>query len=317
MSKVTILIPTYNQGRYLPKAIESALSQSYQDLEVVVVDDGSSDDTPKVVGRFQSHPNFKYFRNTQNLGRVRNYRHGLFDCAIGDYVLNLDGDDWLSDAQYIGIAVAILDQHPEVGFVVAGADTYYEKEGRYEKQRAHQKSGVIDGLEYLNDIFADRTVFAHLAAVYRREDAINANFYSVDSTWTDGISFFRLACRKKVALVSRSVGVWRLHDKNESRIFYQHALPKDVFQIVDLISEECPQLSLEAVNWCRYQNLYHYIAWATKSGKFGKIIDMLQYLVPRYPGFLKKNGFQLFGRLIFGLLLYFPRRAIKILQKSL
>ena len=309
MSKVTILIPTYNQSKYLPQAIESALAQDYPDIEVLVIDDGSVDDTQNIIDRYKSDPRFRYFRNPINLGRVGNYQHGLFDCAGGDYVLNLDGDDWLSDNQYISDAVKLLDQHPEVGFVMAETDVFSEKEGlRYSKGNRHQKLGIIDGMEYINDLCFNRVVFAHLAAVFRRDVAISLNFYNIDSTWTDGISFIRMACKYKVALVSRSVGVWRLHDKNESRKFFEQTSPKDIFRDLFLVVGECNFLSKDAIDSCLYRDTYSYFAWAAKSGRISKIIEMSRYLHVYYPEFLFRNAFRLMRELIFGLLLFIPKR---------
>lgn len=285
------------------------MAQDYPDIEILVIDDGSVDDTQNIIDRYKSDPRFMYFRNPINLGRVGNYQHGLFDCAGGDYVLNLDGDDWLSDKHYISEAVRILDNNPEVGFVMANVEVYLEKEGlRYSQDNRHQKVGIIEGTEYINDLCFNRAVFRHLAAVFRREKAIGLNFYSVDSTWTDGISFIRLACKSKVALVNRPVGVWRLHDKNESGQFYQQTLPKDVFHSLQLVVGECKFLSHDAIDACIYRDAYSYFAWAAKSGRINNIIEMLRWLHANYPKFLVRHGFRLIRELLFSLLLFIPKR---------
>jgi len=54
MSKVSIIIPAYNQARYLDQAVQSALAQTQADVEVIVVDDGSTDETPEILARFQA-----------------------------------------------------------------------------------------------------------------------------------------------------------------------------------------------------------------------------------------------------------------------
>ena len=127
MAKVTILIPTFNQEKYLAQAIESALGQDFENLEVIVVDDASTDGTENIVQGYLNKDGFKYYRNEKNLGRVANYHHGLNDCATGDYILNLDGDDWLTDCQFIKDAAGILDNNLDVGFVAACIDTYDDK----------------------------------------------------------------------------------------------------------------------------------------------------------------------------------------------
>src|SRR5690606_6270355 len=98
---VTIMIPTYGQAHYLPRAIDSALAQDYPNLEVLVVDDASPDDTASVIEPYLEDPRFRYHRHVENLGRVAAYRDTLEREALGDYVLNLDGDDWLVDPTYL------------------------------------------------------------------------------------------------------------------------------------------------------------------------------------------------------------------------
>ena len=100
---VTIMIPTFGKAQYLSKAIESALSQDYPRLEVVVSDDASPDATASIAARYEGDSRFRYVRNPQNLGRVGDYRKTLAHRARGDFVLNLDGDDWLSDDRYISV----------------------------------------------------------------------------------------------------------------------------------------------------------------------------------------------------------------------
>jgi glycosyltransferase involved in cell wall biosynthesis len=87
---VSIIIPAYNQSKYLGSAIESALSQTYRKLEVIVVDDGSTDETPEVVGRF-SDPRIRYeWQRNHGLSAARNTGIRI---ARGGYYAFLDSDD--------------------------------------------------------------------------------------------------------------------------------------------------------------------------------------------------------------------------------
>lgn len=87
---VSVIIPCYNQGRYLQDSIHSVLSQSYRPVEVVVVDDGSTDNTPQIAGGF---PDVKYvFQQNAGLSAARNT--GI-DHSRGDFLVFLDSDDWL------------------------------------------------------------------------------------------------------------------------------------------------------------------------------------------------------------------------------
>lgn len=109
---VSVVIPTYNRAYIIDKAINSALSQQYRPVEIIVIDDGSTDDTALVVGQYG--PEVRYFRK-ENAGVSAARNHGLRE-ARGEFVALLDSDDiWLN--WKILAQVAVLRAFPEVGMV--------------------------------------------------------------------------------------------------------------------------------------------------------------------------------------------------------
>jgi glycosyltransferase involved in cell wall biosynthesis len=110
-ASVSVVIPCFDQGRYLGEAIASALAQVRADVEVIVVDDGSTDETPRVAA---AHPSVRYIRQA-NAGTAAARNRGLRE-ARGELVLFLDADDRLRpDA--IATGAAWLEAHPGAAFV--------------------------------------------------------------------------------------------------------------------------------------------------------------------------------------------------------
>jgi len=94
MRPVTVIIPTYNRDKVLGRAIQSVLAQSHQEFELLIVDDGSEDDTQQVVQQF-SDPRIVYLKHENNQGQCAAINTGI-RAAKGDYVVFLDSDDeWL------------------------------------------------------------------------------------------------------------------------------------------------------------------------------------------------------------------------------
>jgi glycosyltransferase involved in cell wall biosynthesis len=114
MPKVTVCIPTYNRADYLTYSVKSVLRQTYQDFELIICDDGSSDNTPEVVAGFND-TRIRYLRHPQNIGRSLNMRSG-FTAATGEYFVKFDDDDGLIP-EFLEKTVAILDREKEVDFV--------------------------------------------------------------------------------------------------------------------------------------------------------------------------------------------------------
>lgn len=114
MAKVSVCIPTYNRANFLTYSVNSVLRQSYGDFELIICDDGSSDNTPAVVAQWQD-ARIRYIRQPQNIGRSKNMRSG-FDAAAGEYFIKFDDDDAIAP-DFLAKTVAILDANPTVDFV--------------------------------------------------------------------------------------------------------------------------------------------------------------------------------------------------------
>lgn len=126
LKTVSVLIPAYNSARFVGETLRCVLAQDYEDLEVVVVNDASTDDTVAVVKSF-SDPRIKLFHNERNLG-LAGVRNRLLELATGDYFAWQDSDD-LCTKDRIGLQVRFLDEHPEV-MAVGSAATVIDEHGR-------------------------------------------------------------------------------------------------------------------------------------------------------------------------------------------
>src|SRR3989304_2617473 len=122
MPRVSIVVPAYNYGRFLPDCLGSILPQPHRDLEVMVVDDGSTDNTEEVVVRFLAR--VRYFRQeNQGVGAAMN--QGI-ELAMGEYIRFVDADDMVLESG-LEPQVALLDSHPRVGLVYGQAYQVNEK----------------------------------------------------------------------------------------------------------------------------------------------------------------------------------------------
>lgn len=212
---VTIMIPAYNQGAYLPDAVRSALAQDYANLEIIVSDDCSTDDTADIARTFAADKRLKYYRNEKNLGKTGNYRHCLYDLAGGEWVLNLDGDDYLTDSDYISHAMRQIRCHQNVVLFTAGVKEI--RPGKFRSPYIHRlvtKQICTDGINlFLN---WHRYKIPHLTSLYHRPTASRIGFYKRDISSTDWESLLRLVLHGSVILSERIAGVWRRHDNNLS-----------------------------------------------------------------------------------------------------
>lgn len=112
--KVSVVIPTYNRAYIILEAVESVLTQTYRDFEIIIIDDGSTDNTPEIIRDIQDKK-IRYIRHERNQGCSAAYNSGIA-AASGDLIGFLDSDDiWKPD--YLEQQVDFLKRHPEVGAV--------------------------------------------------------------------------------------------------------------------------------------------------------------------------------------------------------
>jgi glycosyltransferase involved in cell wall biosynthesis len=112
--KVSVVVRSYNRGYVIGEALASALTQTYRNFEIIVVDDGSADGTSEVVKRFRSEK-VRYIRHDRNRGVSAAGNTGI-KAATGDAIAHLDSDD-LWKPEMLSSLVGFLTRHPEVGAV--------------------------------------------------------------------------------------------------------------------------------------------------------------------------------------------------------
>lgn len=119
---VSIVIPVYNGGHFLKTALESVLAQDYQPYEIIIVDDGSTDNTAEIAS---SVPEARYYyQANQGVAAARN--RGVL-AARGDYLAFLDADDIWAPGK-LSLQVSLLRSHPEVGYCFTYQKTFLEPE---------------------------------------------------------------------------------------------------------------------------------------------------------------------------------------------
>ena len=122
MAKISIIIPTYNSAQYICEAIESVLNQTYKDFEIIVVDDGSTDNTKEVIKPYLNKIKYIY---QQNSGPSAARNRGIKE-AKGEYIAFLDADDiWLP--QKLELQIKFMEKEKEVGLIFSDMILFNEK----------------------------------------------------------------------------------------------------------------------------------------------------------------------------------------------
>lgn len=196
MIRVSVIITTYNRDRILGIAIQSAVSQTVKDIEIIIIDDGSTDNTKNVVRQF-CDDRIKYFYQ-QNAGQASALNKGLLESG-GQYVAFLDDDDvWPDD--YLEKMTEALDTNVDYGLAYALFKDYYSdgsiKDGFKEDRFV---SGCLT-LKY----FTKTPCFLPSSTILRRRCCDNAWFDESMRNYKDQDYFLRLSVKTKYLFVKET-----------------------------------------------------------------------------------------------------------------
>ena len=163
--KVSVVIPTYNRAALLPRAVESVLAQTYHDFELLIVDDGSADDTPQVVAAF-TNPRVRLIRHEANKGISATLNTGIAN-ARGEYITFLENDNELTPNSLACRLGALESAPPDVALAYGYLDFINDRTGeRTEDYRfAHEGSEALEASLRFEDFTGIGSFLAHTSAV--------------------------------------------------------------------------------------------------------------------------------------------------------
>ena len=204
--KVSVIIPTYNRANLVEKAIKSVLNQTYQDFEIIVVDDASTDNTEEVIKNF-SNKRIKYIKCKKNKGDSFARNTGI-KIAKGEYIAFLDSDDeWLREK--LEKQIKVLDNKPpEVGAVYSDV-LYIDKNGKNLNRKLSNpgKEGYI-----YEELFGGNCVGTPSTLLIRKECFNRVGLFDVlIGTFSDWDMWIRIAKYYRFTFIKVPLVKYRIH----------------------------------------------------------------------------------------------------------
>jgi glycosyltransferase involved in cell wall biosynthesis len=187
---VSVIIPSYNSRRWIARAIDSVMAQTYKNIEIIVVDDGSADETREFIREnYGSNDRVRYlFQPNSGVSRARN--QGI-EQAKGDLISFLDADDWLLPEK-VARQVEFLRAHPEYQIAYCDFWNAYDREGPLEVPTGGWLIKGVSG-QILPDLLARTVVIMH-ATLVRRECLEKGGSFREDLPYAEDWEFWmRLA----------------------------------------------------------------------------------------------------------------------------
>lgn len=209
ISKVSIVMTTYNRGSLIMETIESILSQTYSNWELIIIDDGSDDNTEKLILSIND-ARILFFKEQRTGigGKIKNI--GLMKCT-GEFIAFIDSDDLWSPLK-LEKQVAVLNEYPDAGFCITGG--YNFRNNLEPVDHFYKKNS---GLRYDNLFYScfKSEVAAFIQALMLRKNCIDKTGVFIEERSFSDLEFiYNLAYNFKGIILYDPLVYRRLHDKN-------------------------------------------------------------------------------------------------------
>ena len=204
--KITVLMPAYNAGKYIGEAITSVLQQSFADFELLIVNDGSTDDTVKIVRSFKD-PRIVIF-NQDNKGVAAALNLGLTE-ARAPYITRFDADD-ICYPNRLKIQYEFITSYPEYSVIGSAAD-YMDAHGHY--IFTHHPEGHLN--EEIQQLKYSVCPFIHSGVFYKKDVVVNNGGYNEHAyTYEDHFLWVNILKNEKACNLSQALIKVRLNPES-------------------------------------------------------------------------------------------------------
>ncbi|MGN0029437.1 MAG: glycosyltransferase [Marinilabiliaceae bacterium] len=214
--RVSVIVPNFNYARFLRRRIDSILSQTYQDFELILLDDASSDDSLAVIDEYRDNPHVtQVCINDVNSGGVfYQWKRGL-SLAKGEYVWIAEADDYAAPG-FLENCVSVLDANPDVDICQAGATMVDENEKPIAKcyDKFATRGGVFlsDGPKYMRRHLRWRNTLYNASGILFRRSAVPEGVFEIATTYRvsgDWVFWVMMAEKGGVAVVREKLSFFR------------------------------------------------------------------------------------------------------------
>lgn len=266
---VSLLMTSYNREKYIAEAIESVLNSTYKNFELIIVDDGSKDNTVRIANEYEARDSrVTVYINEKNLGDYAN-RNKAAGYATGKYVKYLDSDDAIYDWG-LEYCVETMEKYPEAGMGIFKASNKVNK-------------GFLSSKEAIDHHFFESS-FLNIGpsgTILNRKAFENIGYFKADYGPASDMYFnIKMASHYPVCIMEKEFFFYRVHEGQEinnrySYLMYNYAYMRDILQLrqIPLAKERKTELLLRA----KRNFLKDCLRSIKNSGKIKPVYKAFQY----------------------------------------
>lgn len=283
--KISVIIPVYNSEKYIEKCLDSILNQSYKNFEIIVINDGSKDNSKEILDKYQNrYPNIITHIEQENKGVAISRNYGI-KIATGDYIAFIDNDDFI-DENYLETFVNQL-QDTRYDAIIAGY------------RRPNEDGKIVKELKLENEEWCKMMIFAPWAKIYRKNYLLENNIEFLSNNIGEDVYFNiqALLLSDNVKIIDYVGYNWFFNTKSVSNTTQKNITNLDVYKLLNscygvLKEKGILEKKYEIIEMYFIRYIIWILLFSTKklsykiiSNEYDKLFNWLKERFPNY----KKN----------------------------
>ena len=231
MTKVTVVIPIYNADKYLDKCLNSIVNQTFKDIEIIAINDNSTDNTLSILNNYQEkYPYITIINNSKNYGIGYNRNLGIKN-AKGDYILFIDSDDYLESDMIEKVYNKLTTDNSDMAIFNYNKIVSGNKISNQINIEKYSTTSLMDSPELLMDVN-----FSPWNKMYKK-GLLKDNSFPENLKYEDAIFVLKTITRsKKISFINENLYNYLVHDKSETTVMDNRVF--DILEITKMMVKE-------------------------------------------------------------------------------
>ena len=262
---ITIVVPVYNVEKYLKKCIESIINQTYKNLEIILVDDGSPDNCGKICDDYKKQDSRIKVIHKKN-GGLSDARNAGIDIANGEYITFIDSDDYIDDDYVELLYNAIVKDKTDM--VISSHKVIYDNGTILEKETGERS--ILNSKEVLKRILYDEGIDLSAWAKLYKIELFRKVRYPKGRLFEDAATTYKLVDKcKNISIVSKSTYNYMIRENSITNLNFSEKkldLIKSTEEMCDYVQNKYPDLEIA----CNRRLMYAYLSTLTQLARSKK-----------------------------------------------
>jgi len=278
--KVSVIVPIYNVEKYIGKCILSIIEQTYKNIEIILVDDGSLDDSGNIADEYATRDNRIKVLHKTNAG-VSAARNSGLDAATGDFVCFSDGDDYVMPNYVEHLLKLCLTYHADVAYTVDMYTTFHNE------HIANNQVKVITPEDATENILCYKVPIGVYSKLFNREFLVKNNIRFLEDVYIGEGFNFNTACfqrANKVVMSNERIYFYRRDNEASAMTKFKAAKCQMALKAIDIIKENLVLKSARIENawtfayWHTYFDMYCWIVNAKAKNENVELYKKCRYV---------------------------------------